>query len=69
MNSYITKHLSVCNTTSTIIVVEEVPLGNYTLPLSKAEVVEEGKQLTVYTYMANKNNLFAKNDLAKQNSN
>ena len=30
-----------------IILEEEVPLGNYTLPLSTAEVVEEGRHFTV----------------------
>ena len=28
-----------------LFIAEEVPLGNYTLPLSKAEVVEEGMDI------------------------
>ena len=31
-----------CVVVFTSFIVEEVPLGDYTLPLSKAEVVEEG---------------------------
>ena len=34
-----------------IILVEKVPLGDYTLPLSTAEVVEEGRHLTVTIFV------------------